>query len=312
MTIDEILLICELANYKNFNEASLYISYSASAITKYVNNIENELGLKIFIRSNKSRDLCLTEEGKVLMDSLKRIAEDYRVMKRIAGSLKNDETSSLRLAFQPRFGNLHEQNIFTDYLVKHPSSQVNIIKTTADEIIRGIGSGQIDAAFATFHESVLLDELFGDKLSHITATLITTENEMYAGISEDYFKGVNEVNLKELEDFTFAVPFPAEHDAQSVKAKESWSRIAKEKSMKLKIRNLHGYDTSVFELARRDKIVVTTTHIPNAKFDGVKFLKIADWTGKTNLYFLHNKNNRIQPVKDLYQCTVEYADKLKV
>ena len=36
MTIEEIALICELPNYTSFLDASFYLPYSPSIITKYV------------------------------------------------------------------------------------------------------------------------------------------------------------------------------------------------------------------------------------------------------------------------------------
>jgi len=310
MTIDELMLICDLPDYKNFAEAACYLPYSSSVITKYVNNIENELGLKIFVRSNKSRDLQLTDEGRSVIEAMRRIQDDYNYMNRLVNTLKNKESSRIRIASQPRFGNLHEQTIFTDFIIKYPASQVTIIKEPADVIIRGIIAGKIDAAFVTFHSSVRLNELFGDASSQISATYITSETEMYAGISDKYLPGINELNLKDLEDFTFVFPFPDEKDEQSVKAAESWKKIAGEKNMKLKYRNLQGYDATVFELARREKIAVTTTQVPKAKHEGIKFVRILDWTGRTDLYFLHKKNNNMKPVKELTECTEEYKRSL--
>ncbi|MBR3301559.1 MAG: hypothetical protein IKI73_02695, partial [Firmicutes bacterium] len=80
MTTEEIALICELPNYTSFLDASFYLPYSPSIITKYVNNVENELGLKIFIRSSKSRPLQLTDDGKAVIESLRRINDDYNYL----------------------------------------------------------------------------------------------------------------------------------------------------------------------------------------------------------------------------------------
>ena len=89
MTIEEIALICELPNYTSFLDASFYLPYSPSVITKYVNNVESELDLTMFIRSNKSRDLQLTEEGKIVIESMRRINEDWSYLKKQVNDLKN-------------------------------------------------------------------------------------------------------------------------------------------------------------------------------------------------------------------------------
>ena len=117
MTMEELQLICELPNYSSFADASFYLPYSPAAITKYVNNVEQELGIKIFLRSSKARALQLTEEGKAIFESLKRINEDYTYLKKQVNLLKNQENHRLRIGSQPRFGNIHEQKIIASFLL---------------------------------------------------------------------------------------------------------------------------------------------------------------------------------------------------
>ena len=231
MTTEEIALICELPSYASFLDASFYLPYSPSIITKYVNNVEQELGIRLFIRSNKSRDLQLTDEGKIIIGSLKRINDDWFYLKKQVNDLKNTDNRRIRIGSQPRFGNIHEQRIITEYLFKNPTAQVNVSKAPADELIRSLVSGKVDAAFITFNASLDLDEYFSEHGDKILATYIVSEREMYAGISEKYFRNKSEIKLKELEEFTFAFPFPAENDIQSARAAQSWKDIAAEKGM---------------------------------------------------------------------------------
>ena len=306
MTTEEIALLCELPNYTSFLDASFYLPFSPSIITKYVNKVENEIGVKIFIRSNKSRNLQLTEEGKVVIEALKRINDDVFYLKRQVNRLKNADNKRILIGSQPRFGNIHEQKIIADYIFKNPTAQVSMSKSPADELIRDLVSGKLDAAFITFNNSLDLDEYFSKHGDKIQATLIVNENEMYTGISEKYFHGKDAVMLKDLKDFTFAFPFPKDNDIQSARALQSWTEIAREKDLELNYINLQGYDSTVFEMARQKKIAVTTTHIPTAKYEGIKFLKILDWTGGTKLYFLHCPSNTSQALKQLQSCVDSY------
>ena len=310
MTTEEIALICELPNYASFLDASFYLPYSPSIITKYVNNVEEELGIKLFIRSNKSRSLQLTEEGKLVLESFNRINDDWSYLKKQVEDLKTSENRSIRIGSQPRFGNIHEQKIVTDYIFRNPTAQVSMTKSPADDLIRNLVAGKLDAAFITFNNSLDLDEYFAGHGEKILVTHIVSENEMYAGISEKYFKGKDALCLKDLEDFTFAFPFPNDNDIQSARAAQSWKQIAAEKNVDLKYINLQGYDSTVFEMARQKKIAVTTTHVPSAKYEGVKFVRIDDWTGGTNLYFLRCPSNKYPALRQLEQCVESYKRSL--
>lgn len=310
MTIEEISLICELPNYSSFLDASFYLPYSPSIITKYVNNVENELGLKIFIRSSKSRPLQLTEDGKTVIESLRRINDDYNYLNRQVNIIKNKADRTIRIGSQPRFGNIHEQKIVTDYIFRNPTAQVSMTKSPADDLIRNLVAGKLDAAFITFNKSLDLDDYFAEHGEKILASHIVSESEMYVGISEKYFRGKNEFCLKDLEDFTFAFPFPNDNDLQSARAAQSWKQIAAEKGVALKYINLQGYDSTVFEMARQKRIAVTTTHVPSAKYEGVRFVKISDWTGGTNLYFLRCPSNSYPALRQLEQCVESYKKSL--
>ena len=310
MTTEELSLICDLPNYSSFLDASFYLPFSPSVITKYVNNVEEELGMKLFIRSNKSRSLQLTDEGRALMKSFNRINDDWSYLKKQVEDLKTSESRSIRIGSQPRFGNIHEQKIVTDYIFRNPTAQVSMTKSPADELIRNLVAGKLDAAFITFNNSLDLDDYFAEHGEKILATHIVSENDMYAGISDKYFSGRDTFCLKDLEDFTFAFPFPNDNDIQSARAAQSWKQITEEKGVDLKYINLQGYDSTVFEMARQKKIAVTTTHVPSAKYEGIKFVKISDWTGGTNLYFLRCPSNSYPALRQLEQCVESYKKSL--
>ena len=307
MTMEELQLICELPNYSSFADASFYLPYSPAAITKYVNNVEQELGIKIFLRSSKARALQLTEEGKAIFESLKRINDDYTYLKKQVNLLKNQENHRLRIGSQPRFGNIHEQKIIASFLLKNPPAQVSMHKHAADDLIRGLIAGKIDVAMITYNRKMPLNHYFGDDRPRIEATFLVSEPDMYVGVSERYFPGVTEVTLKELEDFTLAFPFPRSSDLQSTQALESWQAIARERNIRLKYLNLQGYDNTVFEMAVAQKFAITTNNIPTVSYPGVHFLKIRDWTGGNDLYLVKRRGQDFEALRQFEKVALAYS-----
>ena len=306
MTTEELELLSELPNYSSYLEASCYLPFSPSTIAKYVADVEEELGVRLFIRGSKTRRLALTDEGKTLIESIRRMNDDWLYIKRQSGYLKNSDNKVLRIGSQPRFGNIHEQRIIASFLFDDPAIQLNMAKAPADDLIRSLISGRLDAAFITFNARLDLKEYFSRHADKLAAVQIVSEDEMYAGVSEQYFPGRAAVCLKELEDFTFVFPFPAENDMQSSLAMQSWKQIAAERGITLHYIHLQGYDHTVFEMARQKKIAVTTTQVPTAQFEGIRFLKLSDWSGSTRLYFLRRPSNRSGALQRLEACVEKY------
>ena len=197
--------------------------------------------------------------------------------------------------------------MIADFMFRNPTIQLSMIKSTADELIRNMVSGRLDAAIITLNDSLDLAEYFKAHGDRIAAKKIVSEDEMYVGVCDRYFPGRSEALLAELSEFTFAVPFPKESDIQSALAMQSWRKIAEERGVSLNYIHLQGYDSTVFEMARQGKIAVTTTHIPMAKYEGIRFLRLSDWSGGTGLFFLHCPLNRSRALKRLESCVDAYT-----
>ena len=310
MTLEELELISELPNYSSFADASYYIPYSAATITKYVTNAEKELGITLFTRSNKTRTLQLTSDGEKIMPLIRRLVDDYSYLKKQAEILNNTKQQVLHLASQSRFGNIHEQKILSRFMLENPTAQVNVIKQTADDIIRDLISGKVDVALITLNKSIRLDMYFGENRPRIEAKFLIAEPDMYVGISQEHFKNRTTIHLRELEGFSMAVPFPNTNDLQSMHALDDWKRISKENNVEFDFIHLPGYDSTVFDMALARKMAVTTNNVPTTTYPGIHFLKIIDWTGGNNLFLVKCTGQQSNYVKNFEKAAFDYSNSL--
>ena len=312
MNMREIEIVCELTNFENFSEASFALACSPSVITKYVSNVENELGLKLFIRSNKSSKLQVTPEGAEIIKVMRRISNDYHYMLAVGERLRNQGRSTLCIGTQPRFGNFHESEIISLFLLENPRTEVMVQKDTVCNLANALCAGRIDAIIATFHEDTCVEEYFKEiiPLAELELLHLAVESNMYCGVSEKYFPGRKEVTLRELRDFTFALPFPDTGDTQERNAMRSWRRHAEENGFALKTMNFSDLGDTIFQLAAIKQIAICATHIP-AKRDGIKFVRLSDWGGATNLYFVSLMGSRNRALQKMRQVVCKYCDKLK-
>lgn len=310
MNMREIEVISQIVNYKSFSDAATSLSFSPSAITKYVSNVERELGLKLFIRGKKSGELVLTSEGKVLIGAMRRINGGWQYLLELAGQLKGTYENAIRIGSQPRLGNIQEQEIIASFLFRNPKAEIDTVKVYAKDLMSLLQAGRLDAMFVTVHGETKIEDYFKEQLdnSDTETMFLSTDREMYFGISEKYLPGRTEAEFKEFRDFTFAFPFPIASDTEDTKAISTFESMAAENGFALKTMHVGGYDTSVFRLATMMPVAVSTTNIP-AEYKGIKFVRITDWKGSTNLYFIFMKSNRKEILRNLKRSVREYLDR---
>ena len=312
MRIRELEVISELVNYKSYFDASFSLLCSPSIISKYVTNVEEELGVRIFVRSSKTSDLMLTPEGKVLINSIQKISKEYKYMTELARQLKYTHENVIRIGSQPRYGNIYEQRIIASFMYGNPDVKVETVKMGPRNLMNLLQSGQLDAFFATIHEDIVPEEYFRDQISNsdVEIMYLFSERENYLGISDKYLPGKTEAPFREFKDFTFVFPFPDTSDLQDVKACSTFEALAKENGFKLKKMHFAGTDSTIFQLAKMMPLAVSTTNIP-AQYDGIKFVKTTDWKGCSNQFFIYRKGNNKKMMNNLRKCVNQFLAQLE-
>lgn len=308
MDIREIEVVCQLTNYKNFADAAYSLCYSPSVITKYVSNIEKELGIKLFIRSRKSNDLMITPEGKVLLVALKRISDDYQYMKSLADQLTSFQEKKILIGSQARLGNVQEQEIIARFLADRDDTEIEMVKTNAQDLVSLLRIGKLDAVFLTLHKNLDIAKMLHDldDREEINYIYLGYDDSMYFGISEKYLPGIMEAPFKEFKDFTFALPFRKHQDVSHTYALSTFDEMAAQNGFKLKTMLINGHDNSLLKLATMKPIVISAAN-NETMFNGLKFVKVTDWPGGTNKYFVYRKSNKKNTFIDLKKKVIQYV-----
>ena len=77
MTINQLKYFVTAANCLNFTEAGKIHFISQTAITQHIQSLEEQLGVKLFIR--EKRKVFLTPAGKVFLEEARAILERTRI-----------------------------------------------------------------------------------------------------------------------------------------------------------------------------------------------------------------------------------------
>ncbi len=131
----------------SFTKAAAALSSNQPNITRCINNLESQLGCRLFVRSN--RGIALTAEGEKLYS---RVAAAYTQLSLGEAELKADQSldegiitiaasgSALRLFLLDRLEAFHE---------KYPNVQLKISNQTSPQAVDEIEKGLADIAVTT-------------------------------------------------------------------------------------------------------------------------------------------------------------------
>ena len=165
-----------VAEDKNITKASEKLNISQPAVTKHIQNLENTLQVKLFMRSNKGIEL--TEEGKEIFEKARDCVETlnsiyYKFGKNIQLNLGVHATMLNKL-----FSN-QISNFYSLYNKKDINIDINITNEAINDMIAYLEEGKLDVVISKktdLYSKEKLDFICIGKLHDI---LITKKNSKY-------------------------------------------------------------------------------------------------------------------------------------
>ncbi|WP_020396543.1 CysB family HTH-type transcriptional regulator [Thiolinea disciformis] len=134
-------------NY-NLTEVANALFTSQSGVSKHIKDLEDELGIEIFIRRGK-RFLGLTEPGQQLLEIVKRMLIDANNIKQLADQFSNAEAGSLDIATTHTQACYKLPPIITAFKKLYPRVHLAIHQAKPNEIAAMLQEGKVDIGIAT-------------------------------------------------------------------------------------------------------------------------------------------------------------------
>lgn len=147
ITYDYYRVFYYVARYKSFSKAAKALFSNQPNVTHFMNNLENQLGCKLFIRSN--RGVTLTTEGQKLYQ---HVSIAYQHLRAAELELANDQTMesgsvtisaseiALHLLLLPVLGKFRKQ---------YPGIRLRILNHSTPQAVQAVKEGLADFAVVT-------------------------------------------------------------------------------------------------------------------------------------------------------------------
>ncbi|WP_139130560.1 LysR family transcriptional regulator, partial [Vibrio crassostreae] len=149
-----------VAQFGNFTQAAKALHIAQPALSISIKKLEQTLELILFRRGDKS--VTLTEEGKVLFEHAKRIAQQFDDAQLAMNELKGLEKGEVRLGAPSMMGSYFFPQVVMAFKSQYPNLKLTLIDAGTASIREMLLNGELDIGVIN-HENVP-DDLETDHL----------------------------------------------------------------------------------------------------------------------------------------------------
>src|SRR5690606_25539187 len=149
MNFQQLRIVRETVR-RNFNltEVANALFTSQSGVSKHIKDLEDELGVELFIRRGK-RLLGLTEAGKEVIEIVNRILVDANNIKRLGQQFSDSEQGQLVIATTHTQARYALPRVVAAFRSTYPKVRLTLHQGSPTEIASMLSNGDADIGICT-------------------------------------------------------------------------------------------------------------------------------------------------------------------
>ncbi len=148
------------------------LGYTPSAISQLITALEKELGVTLFVRSQKG--MKLTAEGREMLPLVRSYLTHEEEIYSFASELKGVARGRLTIATYPSIATTWLPEIVRRFKSDYPGIQINLMESIKSDIIRHFEQNEADLAFLAYSEPFPYE------------WIPLTESDVIAAVPEDH------------------------------------------------------------------------------------------------------------------------------
>ena len=147
MNLDQLPYIIAIAASGNLSAASRQLGVSQPALSKYLRELEQKAGIKLFFR--RQRQYLPTPAGRAYIQAANRILELHRHMKVSIAALDPAHLGRLRIGTSPTRGIAALAEAYPDLDLRYPQIELDIREGYGHQLQELLCAGQLDCVITT-------------------------------------------------------------------------------------------------------------------------------------------------------------------
>ena len=172
MDINTLSAFIEVARHQSFSQAADALFLTQPAISKRITALENELGVPLFNRINRS--VSLTEAGRALLPRVQALKNEIEDIRRFASSFSGSINGKLAMGTSHHIGLRRLPPALQFFNQNYPDVQLDLHFVDSEQACHAVERGELEIAVVTLPtelpEQLQASHLWTDEL-HIVAPL---------------------------------------------------------------------------------------------------------------------------------------------
>lgn len=184
MTLRHLLIFIEVANCGKMSQAANKLFISQPTVSQVISELEAHYEVKLFERFPKT--LCITEDGKILLNHAKKVINYYNVLEE---TMKNpNHNLPLQIGATVTIGNRLISLILNKFKEKHEDEKIRVYVNNTREIEKRLLSNELDVGIV---EGII-------KSPHLLVTPIKEDKLVLVCSSEHPLASKEIVSMKDI------------------------------------------------------------------------------------------------------------------
>ncbi|PAE19162.1 LysR family transcriptional regulator [Bacillus sp. 7504-2] len=146
MELRQLKYFLTIAKCKSITNAAEILHISQPALSKMMKGLEEELGMTLLLRSNKSNEL--TDAGLIVMEYAQKIFSEIDNMTTTLNDLTNLKRGEIQIGLPPIIGSLFFPNIMANFHKEYPNIKMNVTEYGAAKVVKSVKDGELDLGVA--------------------------------------------------------------------------------------------------------------------------------------------------------------------
>jgi LysR family cys regulon transcriptional activator len=149
VNLQQLKYLCAVVDHGlNVSDAAEALFTSQPGISKQIRQLEDELGLSVFVRQGK-RLASLTPAGEVVVATARRAMREISNLKRVADEFRGEDTGTLSIATTHTQARYVLPQVLRDFVTRYPKVKVVLHQGNPIQVAEQTARGEVDLGIAT-------------------------------------------------------------------------------------------------------------------------------------------------------------------